>query len=156
MALRGRTNVSLDERSRLTLPVQLREELGDNNLFISQGLGKSLWLFGSAAWYEKVEGTVSKNSELFSEQDQLVVREYISPSHEIKIDKAGRILIPEDLREYAGITKECKVVGMLDHIEIWDLGLFQEYQSNPNRAAETKQASEALSRRVRDEKGRKV
>jgi MraZ protein len=60
------------------------------------------------------------NTSRFSEEDRETYRSYIGPSQELEIDKAGRILVPQSLRDYAGLTKEVTVLGLVKYIEIWD------------------------------------
>ena len=57
----------------------------------------------------------------------MIRRRIIAPAQEVEIDKSGRIMIPPTLRDYAGFTKECIVLGVERSIEIWDEGKYHQY-----------------------------
>jgi MraZ protein len=67
------------------------------------------------------------SSSLFHEKARLIQRRILAPAQELEIDKSGRISIPQTLREYAGLKKECIILGMLKYMEIWDEDNYQSY-----------------------------
>ena len=152
--LSGRFDVTLDDKYRITLPVKFRKELNET-LVITEGLNKCLYLFTSSKWEEKVASQIDENASVFSEKDIDVMRKYIAPSHDVELDKMGRFIIPEDLRKYAGILKDCKVAGMLNFIEIWDSGYHSEcFGINNEKSANAfKEASEEFGRELKIKKG---
>jgi len=155
MTLRGEFSVILDDKYRLTLPALLRKELGETSLVVTKGNIKCLWLYTSEKWEEEIGNPIKENTDPFSEQDLRVVRKFVGPSQPVEIDKAGRILLPESLRKYAGISKDCVIVGLLDHIEIWDQDRHEKYNDEDNlaNATEIRFASESLSQIIKRKKG---
>jgi len=155
MMLSGEFNVILDERSRITLPAQLRKDLDGASVVITKGEDNCLWLYTSAKWEELIGSAIKENTDPFSKKDRRVLRKFIGPSQTVEIDKAGRILVTESLREYASISKDCVVLGQIDYIEIWDEGRYREYcnEDNEDNANEFDAASEELSMRIKRKRG---
>jgi MraZ protein len=56
-----------------------------------------------------------------------VQRRLLAPAQEVEVDRLGRILVPQSLREYAKLSKECIILGMPHHIEIWDTTVYEAY-----------------------------
>jgi len=155
MVLNGEYNVILDDKNRITLPSDLRSKLSVSSVVITKGSDKCIWLYTSAEWEEKIANVIKENTDPFSKKDLRLLRKYIAPSQDVEIDKTGRILLPETLREYANITKECKVLGAIDRIEIWDVKSYNEYcdEDDEINANEFESASEDLSRRIKQKRG---
>ena len=113
----------LDSKGRLTLPSKFRPYLGET-VIATRGLDRCIWVFPKARW-EKV---VAKLDALpMGDREARRVRRWIIGSaHELEPDKAGRILIPPVLRDYAGIRQEVIVAGLHGYLEIWDREAWQE------------------------------
>ena len=155
MMLSGEFNVILDEKYRITLPAQIRKDLDVSSMVITKGEDNCLWLYTSAKWDELIGNAIKENTDPFSKKDRRVLRKFIGPSQIVEIDKAGRILLSENLRDYAGIFKDCVVLGQIDYLEIWDEKRYQEYcnEDNENNANEFGIASEELSQRIKRKRG---
>ena len=69
------------------------------------------------------------SSSPFNAKNRLVLRRLIAPAQEVEFDKSGRISIPQSLREYAGLSKDCVVLGINKYIELWDSGAYEKYLS---------------------------
>ena len=155
MMLNGEFNVSLDDKHRITLPAGLRTKLNAVFVVITKGSDKCIWLYRTSEWEEKIANVINDYTDPFSKKDLRLLRKYIASSHDIEIDKAGRILLPETLREYANISKDCVVLGAIDHIEIWDEKSYRDYcnEDDEHNAVEFDAASEELSRRIKRQRG---
>ena len=57
----------------------------------------------------------------------MIVYRFIAPAQEVEFDKAGRLSIPQSLREYANLEKDCTVLGVANHVEIWDSNAYKQY-----------------------------
>ena len=57
----------------------------------------------------------------------MVVRRFIAPAQDVELDKNGRLSIPQSLRDYAGLTKDCTILGMAKYVELWDSAAYNEY-----------------------------
>ena len=108
---------NLDEKSRIVIPSNFRDEL-KNNFIIAKGLEKCLYIFSKNEW-DKV---VSKLENLpFTKKDvRIFKRSFFSGAANVELDKSGRIVISSNLKEYAKINRECVIIGAGDRIEIWD------------------------------------
>ncbi|MDR2543389.1 MAG: division/cell wall cluster transcriptional repressor MraZ [Treponema sp.] len=155
MKLSGEFIVILDEKNRITLPAQIRKELDTSSMILTKGEDNCLWLYTSAKWEELVSNPLKEYTDPFSKIDRRLMRKFVGPSQTVEIDKAGRILIPDSLFEYAKLTKDCIVLGQLEYIEVWEKKRYYEYcnEDNEGNANDFDAASEELSRRIKRKKG---
>jgi MraZ protein len=131
--MNGTFKYSLDEKGRLMIPVKMREEIGGNLLIITRGLDKYLWLFPPVEWKDFSEKLLEATS-IFQEKARLILRRIIAPAQDVEVDKTGRIMIPPTLREYAGLKKECMILGLKRFVEIWDEDQYIDYDSKNEEA----------------------
>jgi len=137
----GEYRNSLDEKGRLLIPSRLRTDISGDVLVLTRGIDKCLWLFTPGEWSE-ISAKLVDSTSLFQSKARLIQRRIIGPAQEVEIDKSGRINISQTLREYAGLEKECILVGLKKCIEIWDE---QQYLSYMNESEdEFKNAAEEL------------
>jgi MraZ protein len=122
----GEFSVTLDDTCRLSLPRRLRDVLGTDKVILTKGEDRCLWLFTPEHWKEK-ELTIVGSTNPFSAQGRYITRHFIGPKQELDVDRQGRILIPPSLRDFAGLVKDCIVLGQYDYIEIWDEGRYKAY-----------------------------
>ena len=108
---------NLDEKSRIVIPSNFRDELKDN-FIIAKGLEKCLYIFSTNEWNK----VVSKLESLpFTKKDvRIFKRAFFSGAANVELDKSGRIVISSNLKDYARIKRECVIIGAGDRIEIWD------------------------------------
>ena len=124
--LTGEFRNTLDEKGRLSLPARMRSELPGANLVLTQGVDKCLWLFPPVQWQELSQKLMASTS-LFQAKSRLVQRRILAPAQEVEIDRLGRISIPQSLREWAGLSRECVILGISKYIEIWNAEEYQKY-----------------------------
>ncbi|HUX42288.1 MAG TPA: division/cell wall cluster transcriptional repressor MraZ [Rectinemataceae bacterium] len=124
--LTGEFRNSLDEKGRLSLPARLRGELPDSSLVLTQGVDRCLWLFPPEQW-EVLSKKLMDSTPLFQAKARLIQRRILAPAQELEVDKLGRISVPQSLREWAGLTKECVILGITKYIEIWDAEEYRKY-----------------------------
>jgi len=100
----------------MIIPSKHRDELG-YHCVLTKGMDKCLYIYSLTDWenFMKKLSTLP-TSDLSSRQ---FMRHFYANACECEIDKQGRIVIPQDLREYANIEKELVTVGVLDKIEVW-------------------------------------
>jgi MraZ protein len=122
----GEYRYSLDEKGRLMIPAKVRAEIAGNLLVLTRGIDRCLWLFPPEQWKEKSQQLLSSTS-LFHEKDRLIHRRIVAPAQEVEIDRSGRIVVPQTLREYGGLAKDCIILGMLTHLEVWDEPTYKQY-----------------------------
>lgn len=131
--LTGEYRNTLDEKGRILFPSRLRAQITGNVLIITKSIDNCLWLYTPEEWKELSEKIMASASP-FDQKARLVIRHLIAPAQEVEFDKAGRLSIPQSLREYAGLSKDCVVLGVNRFIELWDAAKYQEY-SEQNESA---------------------
>ncbi len=135
----GEYRYSLDEKGRIMIPAKMRAEIAGNVMILTRGVDRCLWIFPVDEW-KRISENILSSTSLFQERSRLIQRRIIAPAQEAEIDRTGRMSIPQTLREYAGLKKECIVLGMLKYIEIWDeetyLGYLDSNEENFKEAAE--------------------
>jgi len=121
--LLGTHDHALDDKNRLTLPARLRERLGDE-VVVTQGLDGCLYVYARADW----DRLAVRVGELvpFSREARSMQRFFFGSGTELELDKQGRMLIPGALLERAGIGREVTVVGVRDHLELWDRNAWRQ------------------------------
>jgi len=151
--LYGQNDVTLDEKGRISLPVSLRKILGDAKLIIKPSdydNEKSLWLFPETeykAMLEEYTNDYKKQTRITSKKHREFSRRYFN-FKDVEIDKAGRIAIYQEYREYANLSKDCLVLGVGDYIEIWDKETYRKHYSESNEAFVS--ASEEISNKAEE------
>ena len=112
----GKYQNSIDSKSRLIIPSKFLEELG-GRCVVAQSLDKCLTISTLEEW-EKFLGELNQLPR--SNPEARMIRRYFNQSAAIcDVDKQGRVTIPQELREYAGITKELVTIGNINNIEVW-------------------------------------
>ena len=120
--MKGEYQHTLDAKGRLFIPAKLREELGENAI-LTKGLDGCLFLFSQEEWGKMEE----RISQLPYTKSRKMKRYLISSAADVATDKQGRISIPQNLRENAGLTKDVTIIGVLDRAEIWDSERWNAY-----------------------------
>jgi len=120
----GEYHHTLDGKGRVIVPSRLREGLGDS-FVITRGLDHCLFVYPNSEWVRLEQ----KMKQLpFTKRDsRAFMRLFFSGAMEVEADKQGRILIPQNLREYAGIEKEVMFIGVSNRVEIWSETAWKEY-----------------------------
>ena len=124
--LTGEYRNTLDEKGRILFPAKLRSELTENVLVVTQALDRCLWLFTPGEW-QSFSSKLMESASLFNTKNRLVLRRLIAPAQEIEFDRAGRIFIPQSLRDYASLGKDCVLLGIDKYIELWDFASYKTY-----------------------------
>src|SRR5262249_11486431 len=126
MLLTGTYERTLDQKKRLALSKKIREQLRNpNSLFITPGPDQCLWLY-SQAGFERFSGKLEERPETDAEA-RVFRRLYYGQTEKVEVDGAGRILIPERLIQFAGLRHAVVLIGIQDHLEIWDASRWQQY-----------------------------
>ena len=118
----GEHTHSLDKQGRVAVPAEMREVLqetyGDEALMVTKALhGKCLWAFPMAEWKSLTARMTEK--VIGSEKTMRMRRKFITPARKCEVDKAGRILLPDPLREHAGLDKDVTFASQGRYLELW-------------------------------------
>jgi len=114
----GEYNHSIDAKGRLIIPSKFREALGDE-FVVTKGLDGCLFVFDLTEW-ANFEAKL-KSLPITNKDARQFVRFFLAGAASMEVDKQGRILIPNVLREFAEITKDATLIGVGSRIEIWSL-----------------------------------
>ncbi|MBV9312764.1 MAG: division/cell wall cluster transcriptional repressor MraZ [Pseudonocardia sp.] len=115
----------LDDKGRLTLPAKYRDELR-GGLMITKGQDHCLYVFPRAE-FEQLARKVAEAP--FTNESVRAYQRYLFAGTDEQVpDAQGRIPIAAELRRYAGLSKECVVIGAVSRLEIWDAQAWQAYQ----------------------------
>ena len=126
MLLTGTHPRTLDDKKRLALPKRLRELLGEPaTLFVTPGPDQTLWLYTKSELErlaEKLDQAPATDAEA-----RVFRRLYFAQTESVDVDKAGRILVPERLMQFAGLEHEVVLLGVRDHLELWEASRWHQY-----------------------------
>jgi MraZ protein len=114
----------LDDKGRLILPAKFRDELA-SGLVITKGQERCLYGFPASEFATITESL--RQAPVTSKSARDYMRVMFAGAHDEIPDRQGRITIPQGLRTYAGLTKDCVVIGANTRVEIWDASAWSEY-----------------------------
>src|SRR6516164_4092597 len=126
MLLTGTYPRTLDDKKRLALPRRVREQLGEfETLFVTPGPDQCLWLYtqqGLESLADKLDQAPATDAEA-----RVFRRLYFAQTEGVDVDRNGRILVPERLVQFASLQHEVVLIGVRDHLELWDAARWQQY-----------------------------
>ena len=124
---------TLDVKKRLSLPAKFRKEVG-KKIVITRGLDTCLFMFPERTW----KTIVGKLETLpFGQADTRGISRFIlAGASEVEVDGAGRILIPDYLKEFADLRSRVIITGVSDRIEIWNDQVWEEYKKRIEKGAD--------------------
>ncbi len=122
----GEYNHSLDDKGRMAIPVKFRREL-QKGAVVTRGLDNCLFLYTKTEWEKLAEKLAAlpisqANSRAFS-------RLMLAGAMDLELDKQGRVILPEYLRQFSGIKKNLVIAGLYNRLEIWDQDLWNKYKN---------------------------
>ena len=124
--LMGRYQNSIDAKNRVIIPAKYRREFGESCV-LTKGLDNCLIIYTDKAW-QRINDDIDKlprTSDLARRYERFVLQN----ANDTPIDKQSRIVIPAELKEMVGISKDLVTIGLRDHIEIWAK---EVYDNAPN------------------------
>ena len=120
----GEYQHTVDAKGRLIVPSKFREELGER-FVVTKGIDRCLFAYPQSEW--KVFEEKLKALPLSSADARKFVRYFFAGAVECELDNQGRIMIPANLREYAGLKKDIVSIGVAERVEIWNKATWNEY-----------------------------
>jgi MraZ protein len=129
----GEYEHALDEKNRVSLPKPFRTGLG-RKIVMTRGLDNCLFVYSRKDW----DTVAAKLQELsFAQADTRGFNRFIlSGAAELEVDAAGRVLIPEHQRQFAGLKKHVVFAGVSDRVEIWDAEKWNSYKADIEKKAD--------------------
>ena len=126
MLLTGTYTRTLDDKKRLALPKRVRELLGEpSTLFVTPGPDQSLWLYTQAELErlaERLDQAPATDAEA-----RVYRRLYFAQTEQVDVDRSGRVLVPDRLLQFAGLDHEVVLLGVRDHLELWDTMRWRQF-----------------------------
>ncbi len=114
---------AVDAKGRIFFPMRFRDDMWDK-IVICRGIGKYLMLFSPEEWKRFTD----RFNRLPDSSREKVRRFFFSVAAECSVDQQGRLLLPQNLREFAGLNKNVTVAGMQDHAGIWASDVWAQAQ----------------------------
>ncbi len=137
-SFKGSYMYSVDDKGRVSLPAKLRKyvspEAGDT-FVVTRGFEKCLFVYPIDEW-NKLESNL-RNLSSYDPQHRRFIRAILELAQESQIDSQARISIPPELREYASIQNEVRIIGTLDKIELWNPKIYEEYKNSQPESYES-------------------
>ena len=129
----GEYQHTLDSKKRLSLPARMRREVG-RRVVVTRGLDACLFMFPQKSWNniaKKVSGLPVGQADTRG-----MSRFLLAGAVEVEVDSAGRILIPDFLKEFANLRSRVVLAGVSDRVEIWNDKVWEEYKRRIERGAD--------------------
>lgn len=120
----GQYSHNIDDKGRLIMPSKFREQLG-KEFVMTKGQDGCLYVYPLDEWKkiaERIQSMPINNNE-----GRRFMRVFFSSAASLELDKQGRVLIPQMLRNFADINRDVELIGSVGHIEIWDRDKWQAY-----------------------------
>ena len=119
----GMSNHSIDSKGRIVLPAKFREELGET-FYLARGFGNTCVQAMSSEQFDSISAKI-----MTLPADKAMALQYVftATAVEVSPNAQGRVIIPQTLREFAGLESDALVIGMNNRIEIWSKSRFDEY-----------------------------
>ncbi|MBU1292780.1 division/cell wall cluster transcriptional repressor MraZ [Patescibacteria group bacterium] len=129
----GEYRHTLDAKNRVSLPAKFRKELG-SSVIVTRGLDHCLFVYPKAAWKKEAQKFAQHSSG--GAAGRAFARLMLAGANEADVDSAGRVLVPDYLRTYAGLSGKCVVAGVSDRVELWDEPVWEQYTTDIERDAD--------------------
>ena len=121
----------LDDKGRIFLPAKFRDRMA-GGLVVTRGQERCLYVFPMDEFVRVAE--TMRAAPVTSKAVRDYLRVFLSGASDEIPDKQGRVTIPSTLREYAGLTRDCTVIGAGSRVELWDTGAWDSYLASTEQA----------------------
>lgn len=127
----GEYSHSIDVKKRLAMPSKFRSDLG-GRVIVTRGLDTCLFVYPSKVWEALAHklGTMP----IGESHTRSFVRLLLAGAVDVDVDSQGRILLPEYLKQYAGLDKDVIVAGLYDRLEVWDAKTWEQYKTQAEQS----------------------
>mgnify|MGYP001576061255 CR=1 FL=1 len=129
----GEYEHTIDAKKRMALPAKFRKDLG-SAVVVTRGLDSCLFVYPLKEW-ERVAEALS-NLPTGQAANRGFVRLFLAGAAHTELDALGRILLPEYLKTYAGLSDRAVVVGVYKRLELWDPKRWETYRNETERQAD--------------------
>ncbi|MFO7806894.1 MAG: division/cell wall cluster transcriptional repressor MraZ [Candidatus Moraniibacteriota bacterium] len=126
----GEYKHSIDTKKRLALPSKFRRSF-KNKAVVTRGLDNCLFVYPMKEW-EKIAEKLG-NMPVGESATRSFVRLMLAGAIDVELDSQGRVLVPDYLKEYAGLDKEVIIAGLFNRLEIWNKKSWDKYKENAEK-----------------------
>lgn len=130
----GEYKHTIDEKNRMSFPIKFRKEMG-KSVVITPGLDKCLFIFTQKEW-ARISDRLAESSML-SADNRSFNRYLLGGATEVGVDPQGRILVPDFLKDRAGLRGKVAIVGVHTRVELWDENSWDVYKKNVEGQADS-------------------
>jgi MraZ protein len=128
LAFRGTFDYTLDAKNRLTIPAKFRAQLADGVVLAKDTDQPCMAVWTPGDYDAHIERSLAAWHPL--SQDHQNMRRFLNMnSFDTELDSAGRVMVPDFLREHAKLTKQAVVTGAGDRLEVWDRETFEAFNA---------------------------
>ena len=125
LSMKGTFKHNIDSKGRLIIPAKIRDSLG-SSFVVTAGVDDCLSLYSIEEWENFTENLDRQSNN--KANIRMLKRYFRSNAADVEMDSQGRVVIPQDLRDSAGITKEVVIIGDGEKAEVWDRAKWDELQ----------------------------
>jgi MraZ protein len=129
----GEFQHNLDSKGRVAIPAKFRDKL-QTGAIITRGLDNCLFVFTGKEWEILAQKLVAL--PLAQSNSRAFARLMLAGAMDVVLDSQGRILVPDYLRKYAGLSKNAVIAGVYNRMEIWDASAWEKYKQKTENAAD--------------------
>jgi MraZ protein len=128
----GEYNHNVDDKGRLAIPVKFRSKLADGAV-VTRGLDNCLFLYTTAEWGVLAEKLA--NLPIGQANTRAFARLMLAGAMDVTLDKQGRVILPDYLRQFAKLSKKVVVAGLYNRLEIWDEAAWDAFKKSTESEA---------------------
>lgn len=129
----GEYQHTIDPKKRIAMPSKCRVDLG-KKVVVTRGMDKCLFVYPMKTWEKLAEKLGSL--PVGESGTRSFIRLMLAGAVDVDLDKQGRVLIPDYLKEYAGLKKDVTVAGLFDRLEIWDKNKWNIYKAKAEKSSD--------------------
>ena len=130
----GEYTHTLDPKNRLSLPAKFRKDLG-RSVVLTRGLDHCLFVYPKKEWAKEAENHAAHAGGTAAGRG--LARLFLAGAMEVDVDASGRVLIPDHLKSFAGLSGKAVVAGVASRVEIWDEAAWKTYTESIERDADS-------------------
>jgi len=136
----GEYKHNLDDKGRLAIPAKFRNDLAKGAV-VTRGLDNCLFLYTASEWEKLAEKLASL--PISQSDSRAFARLMLAGAMDVSVDKQGRVVLPEYLRQFANFKKTVVVAGLYSRLELWDESVWEDYKSKTE--SESTQIAERMA-----------
>jgi len=132
--LLGEYRHNLDPKNRVAIPAKFRSEFG-GRIVVTRGIDRCLFIYDLKEWNKLVDKL--NNLPITQANSRAFVRLMLSGAFDTELDSQGRIVVPDYLKDYAGLEREVVLTGLNTRVEIWGASQWDEYRKKTEEESES-------------------